>query len=205
MGDDVVVADRDQVRLTDGVVTDLNSFRGALEETTAHDHGESDVCVACITPLRKAVATYRGEFMAGFSIRDTPEYEDWTRSTAEGLRMAVGRAYERLATALAAEGDYRSAIEAVNSWLELDPLREPGYRQLMILSAWAGDGAGATEAYRRCVATLNRELGVDPLEETTELHEAILDDDLPPAPGLRKRIVARRVNHGYESVESSGS
>lgn len=198
MGSETVSSDRDQITLAnDEVTTDLDEFRDALAETTSHDHDTGDVCGACIEPLRRAVTSYRGDFMAGFSIRDAPAYEDWTRATAEGLRLEVGRAYDKLATALAAEGDFRSAIEAVTSWLELDPLREPGYRQLMILNAWAGDGPGATEAYRRCVATLNEELGVDPLEETTELHEAILDDDLPPAPGMRKRVVARPTETRY--------
>lgn len=199
MGDEVVSSDREQVHITEHVRADLMEFRDAIGQTRTHEHDAGDVCDACIIHLGRAVAAYRGDFMGGFSIRDAPEFEDWTRTTAESLRLEVGRAYERLATGLASQGDYRSAIEAVNSWLELDSLREPAYRQLMILCAWAGDGAGATEAYRRCVAALSRELGVDPLEETTELHEAILDDDLPPAPSLRKRVVARRSDDTYSA------
>ncbi len=191
MGSDSVETDREQIRLTKHVRTDLAVFRDAISETRRHDHGEADVCHECIPHLKGAVDAYRGDFMAGFSLRDSPEFDDWTRTTAEGLRLEVGRAYERLAAAYAADGDFRSAIEAVTSWLELDPLREPAYRQLMLLYAWSGDGAGATAAYRQCVATLDEELGVDPLEETTELYEAILDNDLPPSPGLRRRVLAR--------------
>ncbi|MPZ54686.1 MAG: AAA family ATPase, partial [Acidimicrobiia bacterium] len=115
-------------------------------------------------------------------------FEDWVRATAEELRLSCGQAHDDLASACAATGDYAGAISAINSWLELDPLREPAYRRLMLLNAWAGDRVGAVEAYRRCVATLDQELGVDPLKETTELHGAILDEDLPPAPSSRRRV-----------------
>ena len=71
-------------------------------------------------------------------------------------------------------------------------LHEPAHRLLMLLNAWAGDRPGALEAYRRFVAVANTELGVAPLEETTELYEAILDEDLPPAPGVRRRVVAHQ-------------
>ncbi len=191
MGGDVIDSDRQQVRLTDQVQRDTDIFAMALSEAELHEHGDADVCRKCIPLLSHATGAYRGDFLSGFSLRATPEFDDWTRITAESYRLACEKAYERLVVAYASDGDYRSAIQATNSWLELDTLREPAYRQLMLLHAWAGDRAGASEVYRRCVATLNGELGVEPLEETTELHEAILDDDLPPAPGLRRRIVAK--------------
>ena len=45
----------------------------------------------------------------------------------------------------------------------------------MALLARSGDRAGAIRQYRACVAVLERELGVAPLAETTELYEAIRD------------------------------
>src|SRR5690606_17631449 len=72
----------------------------------------------------------------------------------------------------------------------LDELHEPAHRLLMLLNAWAGDRPGAIEAYRNSVAVLDRELGVGPLEESTELFEAILDEDFPPAPGVRRPVRA---------------
>jgi tetratricopeptide (TPR) repeat protein len=191
MGNEAIVSDRHQVRLADEVSTDVQQFRAALDEIDQHDHAGADVCPECVPVLLKSVRLYRGDFMAGFSLRDAPEFDDWMRTTAEMYRLASGRANESLAIAQASLGDYHGAIESVNMWLDLDPLREPGYRQLMMLYGWQGDRSGATDAYRRCVATLDRELGVEPLEETTELYEAILDDDLPPAPGVRRRISAK--------------
>lgn len=191
MGAEVISSDRQQVRITDQVSHDVAEFGALLDATSGHDHGDADVCPRCVEPLSAAVDIYRGDFLEGFSLRDTPDFDDWVRTTAEAFRLACENAYERLITALAAEGDFRSAIEAATAWIDLDPLREPAYRELMLLYAWSGDRIGATETYRRCIATLSEELGVEPLEETTELLEAILDDDLPPAPGARRRLQSK--------------
>lgn len=187
-GASTVEADRLRVNLRPGVTSDVAEFKDAVDATGHHGHDPIDVCPECIPDLRRATSLYRGDFLEGFSVRDAPEFEDWVRITAEHLRLRAGEAFNRLASALAAEGDYPGAIIAIARWIELNPLHEPAHRQLMLFQAWAGDRPGAVEAYRRCVAILGEELEVSPLEETTELYEAILDEDLPPAPGIRRRI-----------------
>jgi DNA-binding SARP family transcriptional activator len=189
-GNDVITADRNQVSLAGPVRSDLDIFDEELAATTTHGHDPRDVCDRCISHLRAATDLYRGDFMEGFSIRASAEFDDWVRTTSESLRLRIGEAYHRLGTALAAAGDYPGAIGAVSRWIELDPLHEPAHRFLMLLHAWSGDRPGAIEAYRACVTILEQELGVAPLEETTELYEAILDEDLPPAPGAPRRVKA---------------
>ncbi|MFZ0626279.1 MAG: tetratricopeptide repeat protein [Acidimicrobiia bacterium] len=188
LGPDHVIADRDSVRLDYVDSCDVVSFQADLEATVHHDHPAAEVCPDCIPLLVGATDRYRSDFLQGFFVRGAPDFEDWARNVAEGLRMKAGDAFHRLATAFAAAGDYGGAISAVARWVDLDPLHEPAYRQLMLLNAWTGDRPGAIEAYNQCVGVLDRELGVAPLEETTELYEAILDDDLPPAPAIRQKI-----------------
>lgn len=146
------------------------------------------MCSACLPHLQRAADRYRGDFLAGFSLRDAPDFDDWSRTVAESYRLEVAGALERLTIGRAAIGDYRGAVDSAHRWIELDSLHEPAHRNLMLLTAWAGDRSGSIDAYRRCVTVLNTELGVAPLEETTELYEAILDDDLPPPPSVRRRI-----------------
>ena len=189
-GTSMIAADRDVVSLTGDVTSDLGTLADELEATTRHDHDRRDVCNRCIPRLRRATELYRGEFLDGFSVKASPEFDDWVRSVSESTRLQVGTAFDRLGTALAAAGEYRAAISAVSRWIELDPLHEPAHRFLMLLHAWAGDRPGAIEVYRNCVTAFDEELGVAPLEETTELYEAILDEDLPPAPGVRRRVRA---------------
>lgn len=188
IGSDVIVSDRNRITLTRPVAADVTSFEIELEATSEHNHDPVDVCRSCIPHLSRATSLYRGDFLQGFAVRDAPEFEHWARTTGEHLRMRAGEAFHRLAMARAAAGDYAGAIAAVSCWIDLDSLHEPAHRLFMLLHAWSGDRPGAIDAYRRCVAILDEELGVSPLEETTELYEAILDEDLPPAPGARRRI-----------------
>ena len=191
LGEGVVVSDRRRIRLADDLVaSDVSRFRSALSRGRGHGHDDADVCPRCVPHLDLALAEYRGDFMEGFVIGGAPQWEDWARVAAEGLRLECARAAERLAAGHAAAGRYRTAIAVAQKWIELDVLQEPAHRYLMLLHAWDGNRAGAIEAYRRCTAVLDDELGVPPLEETTELYEAILDEDLPPAPGTRRRVRA---------------
>lgn len=187
-GSEILDVDRQRVAITDHAEVDVWSFEDSLRATFGHEHGHTDVCGECIPHLQRASEAYRGDFLEGFSVRDSPEFEDWIRAVAESFRIRAGEAFRRLAMAQAGGGDYQAAIGAAGRWISLDPLHEPAYRHLMLLKAWAGDRPGAIEAFRRCVAVLDQELGVPPLEETAELHQAILDEDLPPAPGTRRPI-----------------
>lgn len=189
IGADAIVADRTRVELSSGYRSDIDLFEAALEETSTHDHSASEVCPRCVAPLTTAAALYRSEFLGAFAVKNAPDFEDWARSVTETYRLKAGDAFSRLAMAHAAKGNYTAAIDAAGRWINLDELHEPAYRQLMLLNAWAGDRPGAIEAYRQCVAVLDRELGVAPLEETTELYEAILDEDLPPAPAMRRPVI----------------
>ena len=193
IGADAISADRNRVALTETTTSDLTTFDDAIRSTFEHDHDPTDVCNRCVPDLTRATDLYRGDFLEGFSVRDAPEFEDWERTVTEDFRLRAGEAFNRLAMGRAASGDYPGAIAAVSRWIELDSLHEPAHRLLMLLNAWAGDRPGAVEAYRNFVAILDRELGVAPLEETTELHEAILDEDLPPAPGARRRVKTHEI------------
>ena len=65
-------------------------------------------------------------------------------------------------------------------WLEVDPLHEPAHQFMMSALARSGEVAGAIAQYRDLVRTLDRELGVAPLPETSELADAIQDGRLGP-------------------------
>jgi DNA-binding SARP family transcriptional activator/lipopolysaccharide biosynthesis regulator YciM len=192
IGPDAIVADRNRVALVEGFFCDVDEFETVIGATATHDHDAADVCPRCTGPLTVAAELYRGDFLGAFSVRDAPEFEDWTRTMTESLKLKAGNVFRRLAMALASSGDYSAAIAAATRWVGLDELHEPAHRLLMLLHAWAGDRPGSIQAYRDSVAVLDRELGVAPLEETTELFEAILDDDLPPAPALRKPVRAHK-------------
>jgi predicted ATPase/DNA-binding SARP family transcriptional activator len=157
-----------------GLWVDLERFRALLEECTTHGHQPAETCPACLQPLREAAALHRGDFLAGFALRDADGFEDWQRLQAETLRRELAGVLERLVGVEAAAGRWQEAIADGHRWLALDPLHEPAHRRLMRLYAWSGQRGAALRQYRACVRVLDRELGVAPLEETTALYQTIM-------------------------------
>lgn len=133
-------------------------------------------------PLAEAAGLYHGELLSGFGLRDSVPFDDWQSLQAGRLARELGAVLDRLADALAERGELAAAVEHARRRLQLDPLHEPAHYRLMDLSARTGERAAALEQYRECVRTLHRELGVGPLEATTELYHAIRDGRVAPAP-----------------------
>lgn len=179
--------DREGVELVgDGMLVDVDRFRGLLAGCKAHGHPEPEVCAGCLPLLEEAVGLYRDDFMAGFGLRDSVAFDDWQFFQGESLRRELADALEKLARGRAAGGGWEQAIAHGRRWLALDPLHEPAHRMLMALYAWAGQRAAALRQYRECTKVLGRELGVAPLEETTTLYRAIQENDPPSPPVLAK-------------------
>ena len=128
------------------------------------------------------MALFSGDFLEGFSLRDSPEFDDWQIGEADALRRELGSALRRLVELLLRARRVRAGAPARRRWLALDPLHEPAHRELIRLYAWSGDRAAALEQYRHCVRTLSQELGVAPLDETAALFEQVNDGTLA-APG----------------------
>lgn len=152
---------------------DVDQFRRCLARCAAHGHPASEVCAACLPELAEAVRLYRNHFLAGFSLPDCPEFDEWHYFESEGLRQALASALERLAHGASEQGDHAAALSYARRWLALDTLHEPAHRHLMQLYARAGQPSAAIRQYEECVRILDQELGVGPSPETTSLLESI--------------------------------
>ena len=163
---------------------DVSEFHTDLIAYHAHGHHPDDPCPECITALTEAVSLYKGDFLAGFTLNDSPEFDEWQILQAEILHRELISALSRLVLSHSAEGEISPAIEAARRWLVLDPLDETAYRHLMQLFTWSGERSEALRQYRECVRILERDLGVTPQEETTRLYESICaQKDLQTADG----------------------
>lgn len=148
--------------------------------------------------LEAAAALARGPFLAGFALRDSPAFDDWQVARAIRVERTVGDVLERLAAARLDSGDLGGAVEAARRRVELDPLDEPGQRRLIELLGQTGDRAGAIRQYRSLVALFDRELGVAPLRETTDVYHAIREGRLGRGPA------ASPAPPGFAPVEAAG-
>jgi ABC-type oligopeptide transport system substrate-binding subunit/DNA-binding SARP family transcriptional activator len=175
-----IEADRETIDLRrgDDLWVDIKTFRTCLTEVQAHDHPKAETCPDCLTRLAEAAALYHDDFMAGFTLRDSPEFDDWQFFQAESLRRELVGALERLARTHCALGEYEPAVDYARRWLRLDPLHEEAHRQLMQLYTRTDQRPAALRQYQECVRVLAEELGIAPSEETTTLYELIQSGEL---------------------------
>jgi len=130
--------------------------------------------------LRRAAEVAADGFLEGFSLRDSPAFEDWLIATRDALRDQLSHVLVRLFVQAVRAGDLAAALGFARRRTQVDPLSEPAHVDLIRVTAWSGDRPGALQAYRALVRLLDRELGVPPLPTTVALHEAIRADRLPP-------------------------
>ncbi len=176
-------SDRARVGLTGaGWSCDAAELLTVAASTAAHRHVDGGACASCTDALRSAADLYRGEFMLGFGLRDSAEFDEWMMVQAEALRRESSAVLERLVGQLTQAGQLEAAMLYAKRQVTLDPLHEPAHRRLMQLYAWNNRRADAIHQYRDCVATLHRELGVRPLDETSALYQAIVEDKIPRPP-----------------------
>lgn len=128
---------------------------------------------AAIQQQRAAVDLYRGDFLAGFYVRDAPEFETWALAEQAQLRKLAVQAIQTLATHHTRQGDLEQAITDTRRLLSLEPWHEEAHRQLMGLLAQNGQRSAALEQYAVCRRILQAELAVEPAVETVALYEGI--------------------------------
>ena len=174
-------AQRDAVGLLPAQLElDVNRFRGQIATARAHHAAGEAPCPSCLAGLAEAAALYRSDFMDGFTLRDSPVFDDWQTQQTDALRRDLAECLELLSMGYALQGDYRSALEPARRWVALDPLHEPAQRLLMKLYAWSGQRAAAMRVFQECARVLETELGIDPQPETKRLDEAIRAGQMMP-------------------------
>ena len=184
LGEGSLVLEGETVALAgdDHVWLDVAQFRAGLAACAGYDHPSEDTPPACLSLLAETAELYQADFLAGFTLRDAPEFDDWQYFEAEGLRQALASALERLVQAHSSQGDYEAAIPYARRWLALDNLNEPVHRQLMQLYALAGRRHEALRQYKVCAEALKTELGASLDPETEALYQQIIGGEVAPAP-----------------------
>ena len=119
--------------------------------------------------LQRAVALYRGDFLAGFVLRDAPDFDDWALAQRVRWREQAIYALHVLTEHHLARAEYGRAIDGATRLLALDAWREEAHRQLMTALAHSGQRAAALAQHETCSRVLARELGVAPSAATQAL------------------------------------
>jgi predicted ATPase/DNA-binding SARP family transcriptional activator len=157
---------------------DVAAFR-ELSASCPPDHFTSDD----LANLAAAVELYRGDFMAGFALPDSLQFEEWQFFQAEELRHDLRNVLEKLNAGYAELGDPGKALPYARRRVALDPLDEAAQRALMRLFAISDQRSAALRQYELCAKTLKEQVGAAPEPETTALYEQIRSGKYPGQTG----------------------
>ncbi|MCA9958003.1 MAG: tetratricopeptide repeat protein [Anaerolineales bacterium] len=119
-----------------------------------------------LAALEKAIALYRGDFLAGFYLRDSLAFDEWASLERERFFLAATHILRELVAHALHNGQYNQGIRHAAHWLALDPLQEAAHRQMMRLQARQGQRNAALAQYEQCRHILATELGVTPTTAT---------------------------------------
>lgn len=127
----------------------------------------------------QAAELYRGDFLSDFYLPDSTPFENWAVTIRESFRLQMLDALTGLGAIKLGDRSYLEAEHYARRQLELDPLRESAYRQLMTALARTGQRNQALVLFDSCRELLQVELGVEPSAETVMLYEDIRSEGLP--------------------------
>jgi WD40 repeat protein/DNA-binding SARP family transcriptional activator len=125
--------------------------------------------------LQEAVSLYKGELLPGF-------YDEWAVLKRAQLEAVFEQKMGLLLARLVQAGRWSEVLDWGEHWIALGQVPEPAYRALMVAHSGLGDLSSMAAVYQRCVEALQRELDVEPSEQTQALFEQLAAGEIP-APG----------------------
>lgn len=210
LGEESFDIQREQVALkqAEGWWLDVAAFQSILESfperklTQSVSSGEPDIAKN-IQEIREAVALFTDEFMAGFSLPDSHQFDEWQFFQKESLNRSLRAALQQLIYWHTTQAEYEAAIEYARQLLSLDNLSESAHRQLMQLYAWSDQQGAAIRQYEQCRKLLEKEIGVEPEEETIALYKSIKSRQLAPPDVEALRLIAPWLSAQLETFEQA--
>jgi DNA-binding SARP family transcriptional activator len=189
-----LTVDRQTIGLKhDAVWVDTREFLALLAQSRSHLHRPDTVCPDCLSLLEYAIALYHDDFLTGFTISDSAEYDDWQMFQRDWLRQECMGALRKVATYYGGEGQFQKALAVGRRWLSLDPLHEPAHRLVMQLYAANGQRTEALRQYHDCLTLLDTELATPPEEATVALYESIKANTVISLPKIAATVQASGV------------
>lgn len=192
---------------------DVAAFEGLVASTARQPLAGPEAEAA----LRSAIALYRGPFLDGLSLGDSPAFEEWLLLRREQLGRQVLLALNALAALYEARAAFADALACARRAIELEPWHEEARRRVMRLLALSGQRSAAIEQFRSYEQLVRRELAVRPDPETLALYERICRGEvvapsparaeeaaLAPAPLVERVAVPALVGRESELAKLAG-
>jgi tetratricopeptide (TPR) repeat protein len=162
---ELVVYDRDidvyLVDLSTEYWYDAQRFEDLLEEAT------SAVPEAAENLYRQAIELWKGDYLAEFS-------SEWCIAKREELRRKYVNGLVQLARLCQKRKNYEKAATFYQRALQQEPFAERIHRALILCYCAAGERNMAIKHYLGYADYLLEEMGISPMDETTELYDQLL-------------------------------
>lgn len=171
LGDGWLNTTRSQIglRTQPNLYVDVAQMTAVADRIHAHGHPVSKPCAECIPLLQEVVALYGGPLLAGFSLSDSPDFDDWLLFESERLENIQADALATLIAFYQSRGDPATAIPYAQRFVALDPLHEEANRLLIALYVQSNQPTVALRHYGTFANMLHEECNAEPTEATTAL------------------------------------
>lgn len=126
-----------------------------------------------IEQLKSALALYQGDFLAGFSLSDAPDFEVWALLQREYLRRLAILGFDKLIDLYLHTEQPEAALQATKQLLALEPWYETAYYKQMVILAQLGQRTAALTQYELCRTLLADEFAAEPSSALTTLYEQL--------------------------------
>ena len=172
---------------------------------------QCDVCDFKQLVLQEPSRALRADiprFLAGFSVRHAPQFDEWVAATRRELLQKYEHALGTLAREAMGQWRWREAIDLAERWLKCDPLSDEAARLAVEARYLSGDRGAALARFAECRAVLARETGCEPSRALLNLARRIESDATPlstrpitdewyaRAPSFESSLIGRQAEWG---------
>jgi DNA-binding SARP family transcriptional activator len=159
---DIIRCDRSLVELSAPISCEVSEFRRVIAQDS-----------------HRALTTDIPRFLAGFSIRHAPLFDDWVAETRRGLLRQYQQALGTLAREAMGQWRWRDAVELADRWLASEPLSDEAARLAIEARYLSGDRGAALACFTEYRASLLRETGCEPSRSLFNLANRVEADAAP--------------------------
>ena len=100
---------------------DVTAFEGLVRRCQHHSHSSLSACDTCRRALEEAATLYNGPFLDGFSLPESPAFEEWLLLRREQLQRLAVEMTQQLVGSYQSRGENDRALNYARRWAELAP------------------------------------------------------------------------------------
>lgn len=123
----------------------------------------------------EALLLYKGEFLEGFSIKDSDLFDSWVFEKRDHYKELYKSKLDNIIIDLLNKKDYKTVKRYLKQYISIDEFNEESYRTLMKVYEIEGLINEALDLYEKLKYKLEIELSVRPDAETTMLYKKLLE------------------------------